>query len=161
MRKSKYDQWLDVAKYIGTNIANRPNSEIQRIAYKSWQEETPNNTGTLNRQGQKYVKFMPDDWIDTIYDSVEKQRQKSGYVAKNDTINALDNLYKEYMNNQTAQNNIDTSSMNLIDSAKAYNLNGNDETIQSINQKLHDRGITSRFDENLFKDANGKRNDTE
>nr|DAR72116.1 MAG TPA: Large polyvalent protein associated domain 23 [Caudoviricetes sp.] len=154
--KRTKDQWLDVAKYIGTNIANRPNSEIQRIAYKSWQEETPNNTGTLNRQGQKYVKFMPDDWIDTIYDSVEKQRQKSGYVAKNDTINVLDNLYKEYMNNQTAQNNIDTSSMNLIDSAKAYNLNGNDETIQSINQKLHDRGITSRFDENLFKDSNGK-----
>lgn len=154
--KRTKEQWLDVAKYIGTNIANRPNSEIQRIAYKSWQEETPNNTGTLNRQGQKYVKFMPDDWIDTIYDSVEKQRQKSGYVAKNDTINALDNLYKEYMNNQTAQNNIDTSSMNLIDSAKAYNLNGNDETIQSINQKLHDRGITSRFDENLFKDSNGK-----
>lgn len=154
--KRTKDQWLDVAKYIGTNIADRPNSEIQRIAYKSWQEETPNNTGTLNRQGQKYVKFMPDDWIDTIYDSVEKQRQKSGYVAKNDTINALDNLYKEYMNNQTAQNNIDTSSMNLIDSAKAYNLNGNDETIQSINQKLHDRGITSRFDENLFKDSNGK-----
>lgn len=154
--KRTKDQWLDVAKYIGTNIANRPNSEIQRIAYKSWQEETPNNTGTLNRQGQKYVKFMPDDWIDTIYDSVEKQRQKSGYVAKNDTINALDNLYKEYTKNQTAQNNIDTSYMNLIDSAKAYNLNGNDETIQSINQKLHDRGITSRFDENLFKDSNGK-----
>lgn len=154
--KRTKDQWLDVAKYIGTNIADRPNSEIQRIAYKSWQEETPNNAGTLNRQGQKYVKFMPDDWIDTIYDAVKKQRQKSGYVAKNDTINALDNLYKEYMNNQTAQNNIDTSSMNLIDSAKAYNLNGNDETIQSINQKLNDRGITSRFDENLFKDSNGK-----
>lgn len=31
---------------------------------------------------------MSDDWIDTIYDAVEKQRQKSGYVAKNDTINA-------------------------------------------------------------------------
>nr|DAN60993.1 MAG TPA: Large polyvalent protein associated domain 38 [Caudoviricetes sp.] len=154
--KRTKEQWLDVAKYIGTNIADRPNSEIQRIAYKSWQEETPNNAGTLNRQGQKYVKFMPDDWIDTIYDAVEKQRQKSGYVAKNDTINALDNLYKEYMNNQTAQNNIDTSSMNLIDSAKANNLNGNDETIQSINQKLNDRGITSRFDENLFKDSNGK-----
>lgn len=154
--KRTKDQWLDVAEYIGTNIADKPDSEIQKIAYKSWQEETPNNSDTLNKQGQKYVKFMSDDWIDTIYDAVEKQRQKSGYVAKNDTINALDNLYKEYMNNQTAQNNIDTSSMNLIDSAKANNLNGNDETIQSINQKLNDRGITSRFDENLFKDSNGK-----
>lgn len=44
----------------------------------------------------------------------------------------------------------------LVDSAKAYNLNVNDETIQSINQKLNDRGITSRFDESLFKDTSGK-----
>ena len=103
--KRTKEQWLDVAKYIGTNIADRPNSEIQKIAYKSWQDETPNNSATLNKQGQKYVKFMSDDWIDTIYDSVEKQRQKSGYVANNDTVNALDNLYNEYTNNQTVQNN--------------------------------------------------------
>lgn len=154
--KRTKEQWLDVAKYIGTNIADRPNSEIQKIAYKSWQEETPNNSATLNKQGQKYVKFMSDEWIDTIYDAVEKQRQKSGYVASNDTVSALDNFYKEYTNNQIAQNNIDTSKMNLIDSAKVYNLNANDETIQSINQKLNDRGIASRFDESLFKDSNGK-----
>lgn len=158
--KRTKEQWLDVAKYIGTNIAYKPNSEIQKIAYKSWQEETPNNSATLNKQGQKYVKFMSDDWIDTIYDAVDKQRQKSGYVANNDTVKALDNLYNEYTNNQVLQNNniqnnIDTSKMNLVDSAKAYNLNGNDETIQSINQKLNDRGISSRFDGNLFKDANG------
>lgn len=159
--KRTKEQWLNVAKYIGTNIADRPNSEIQKIAYKSWQEETPNNSATLNKQGQKYVKFMSDDWIDTIYDAVDKQRQKSGYVANNDTVNALDNLYNEYTNNQVLQNNniqnnIDTSKMNLVDSAKAYNLNSNDETIQSINQKLNDRGISSRFDGNLFKDANGE-----
>lgn len=161
--KRTKEQWLDVAKYIGTNIADRPNSEIQKIAYKSWQEETPNNSATLNKQGQKYVKFMSDDWIDTIYDAVDKQRQKSGYVANNDTVNALDNLYNEYTNNQVLQNNniqnnIDTSKMNLVDSAKAYNLNGNDETIQSINQKLNDRGIASRFDGNLFTNADGTPN---
>lgn len=161
--KRTKEQWLDVAKYIGTNIADRPNSEIQKIAYKSWQEETPNNSATLNKQGQKYVKFMSDDWIDTIYDAVDKQRQKSGYVANNDTVNALDNLYNEYTNNQVIQNNniqnnIDTSKMNLVDSAKAYNLNGNDETIQSINQKLNDRGIASRFDGNLFTNADGTPN---
>ena len=161
--KRTKEQWLDVAKYIGTNIADRPNSEIQKIAYKSWQEETPNNSATLNKQGQKYVKFMSDDWIDTIYDAVDKQRRKSGYVANNDTVNALDNLYNEYTNNQVLQNNniqnnIDTSKMNLVDSAKAYNLNGNDETIQSINQKLNDRGIASRFDGNLFTNADGTPN---
>lgn len=161
--KRTKEQWLDVAKYIGTNIADKSNSEIQEIAYKSWQEENPNNSATLNKQGQKYVKFMSDEWIDTIYDAVEKQRQKSGYVANNDTVNALDNFYKEYTNNQTVQNNniqnnIDTSSMNLVDSAKAYNLNGNDETIQSINQKLNDRGIASRFDGKLFTNADGTPN---
>lgn len=161
--KRTKEQWLDVAKYIGTNIAYKPNSEIQKIAYKSWQEETPNNSATLNKQGQKYVKFMSDDWIDTIYDAVDKQRQKSGYVANNDTVKALDNLYNEYTNNQVLQNNniqnnIDTSKMNLVDSAKAYNLNGNDETIQSINQKLNDRGISSRFDGNLFTNADGTPN---
>ena len=135
--KRTKEQWLDVAKYIGTNIADKSNSEIQKIAYKSWQEETPNNSATLNKQGKKYVKFMSDEWIDTIYDAVEKQRQKSGYVANNDTVNALNNFYHEYTNNQAVQskniqNNIDTSKMNLVDSAKAYNLNGNDETIQSI-----------------------------
>ena len=161
--KRTKEQWLDVAKYIGTNIADKSNSEIQEIAYKSWQEETPNNSSTLNKQGEKYVKFMSDEWIDTIYDAVEKQRQKSGYLANNDTVNALDNFYKEYTNNQTVQNNniqnnIDTSSMNLVDSAKAYNLNGNDETIQSINQKLNDRGIASRFDGKLFTNADGTPN---
>lgn len=161
--KRTKEQWLDVAKYIGTNIADKSNSEIQEIAYKSWQEETPNNSSTLNKQGEKYVKFMSDEWIDTIYDAVEKQRQKSGYVANNDTVNALNNFYHEYTNNQTVQNNdiqnnIDTSSMNLVDSAKAYNLNSNDETIQSINQKLNDRGISSRFDGNLFTNADGTPN---
>ena len=55
-----------MAKYIGTSIIDKPDSEIQKIAYKSWQEETPNNSDNLNKQGQKYVKFMSDDWIDTI-----------------------------------------------------------------------------------------------
>lgn len=111
--KRTKEQWLDVAKYIGTNIADKSNSEIQEIAYKSWQEETPNNSATLNKQGQKYVKFMSDEWIDTIYDAVEKQRQKSGYVANNDTVNALDNFYKEYTNNQITQNTVENTSNNL------------------------------------------------
>ena len=38
-------------------------------------------------------------------------------------------MYKEYTHNQTVQNNIDTSKMNLVDSAKAYNLNANDKIL--------------------------------
>ena len=47
-----------MAKYIGTSIIDKPDSEIQKIAYKSWQEETPNNSDNLNKQGQKYVRWL-------------------------------------------------------------------------------------------------------
>lgn len=130
-----------MAKYIGTNIADKTDSEIQKIAYKSWQEETPNNSDTLNKQGQKYVKFMSDDWIDTIYDAVEKQRQKSGYVAKNDTINDLDSLYKEYTNNQTVQNNINTISSNLNNEQTMQKQDFSNKNIENNKNNLYNTNI--------------------
>ena len=141
--KRTKEQWLDVAKYIGTNIADKSNSEIQEIAYKSWQEETPNNSATLNKQGQKYVKFMADDWIDTIYDAVEKQRQKSGYVANNDTVSALDNFYKEYTNNQTAQNLKDKNIENINNNL--YNINKDRGDINEQVQREGMAGVPKQY----------------
>lgn len=141
--KRTKEQWLDVAKYIGTNIADKSNSEIQEIAYKSWQEETPNNSFTLNKQGQKYVKFMADDWIDTIYDAVEKQRQKSGYVANNDTVSALDNFYKEYTNNQTAQNLKDKNIENINNNL--YNINKDRGDINEQVQREGMAGVPKQY----------------
>lgn len=141
--KRTKEQWLDVAKYIGTNIADKSNSEIQEIAYKSWQEETPNNSATLNKQGQKYVKFMSDEWIDTIYDAVEKQRQKSGYLANNDTVNALDNFYKEYTNNQTAQNLKDKNIENINNNL--YNINKDRGDINEQVQREGMAGVPKQY----------------
>lgn len=76
--------------------------------------------------------------------------------VQNEFINRINKSIQD--TNKNNSKSIDTSSMNLVDSAKAYNLNGNDETIQSINQKLNDRGISSRFDGNLFTNADGTYN---
>lgn len=157
-RRTK-EQWLQVAKQIGTNVADMSNSEIQKIAYKSWQEGTPNNAGTLNRQGKKYVKFTSDEWIDTIYDQVENIRKQKGYTSQNQTVTDLDTLANELnqiQQSQTIQNQsktyANTDNMDLRQSANVYGLDSNSETIQSINDKMNDRGIKSRFDETLFKD---------
>lgn len=160
--KRTKEQWLQVAKQIGTNVANMSDSEIQKIAYKSWQDEAPNTTATLNRQGKKYVKFTSDDWIDAIYDQVKSVREITGYKASNDTLTQLDNFANELKQQQaqpqTQKATVDTSNMNLIDSAKAYNIDSNSETVQTINKTLAERGIKSRFDESLFTDSNGNIN---
>ena len=92
-------------------------------------------------------------------DAIDRIRKLSENANKNNesnnTITQLDELYNTIQSNNRT---IDTSSMNLVDSAKAYNLNASDETIQSINQKLNDRGIASRFDGKLFTNADGTPN---
>ena len=69
-------QWLNIAKQMGTEIANKSNAEIEEIAYRTWQDERPSNKDSLNRQGEKFVTFTSDEWINTIYDTVKEQREK-------------------------------------------------------------------------------------
>lgn len=73
-RRTK-EQWLLVARQIGTEIANKSNEEIEKIAYRSWIDEAPNQKAQLNRQGEKFVKFNSDDWINAIYNQVKDVRQ--------------------------------------------------------------------------------------
>ena len=96
------------------------------------------------------------------------EEYKSAYTEQRENgIDVDGNVQNEFINrinksiqdtNKNNSKSIDTSSMNLVDSAKVYNINGNDKTIQSINQKLNDRGIASRFDGNLFTNADGTPN---
>ncbi len=74
-RRTK-EQWINVAKQIGTEITNKTNKEIQEIAFRSWQDLRPNSKDNLNRQGQKYVEFNSDDWVNTIYEEVENSRTR-------------------------------------------------------------------------------------
>ena len=153
--KRTKEQWLQVAKQIGTEIADKSDKEIQKIAYKSWQNETPNTVDTLNRQGKKYVRLTSDDWIDEIYKSVSEQREKSGYKPKNETIEKLDSLYKEIMDENTKASVSPTEKNDLINSAKEYSLDGNSEDIQGISKMLSQRDIPAKFDAELFKDKDG------
>lgn len=153
--KRTREQWLQVAKQIGTEIADKSDKEVQKIAYKSWQDETPNTVDTLNRQGKKYVRLTSDDWIDEIYKSVSEQREKSGYKPKNETIEKLDNLYKEIMDENTKASVSPTEKNDLINSAKEYSLDGNSEDIQGISKMLSQRDIPAKFDVELFKDKDG------
>lgn len=96
-RRTK-EQWLNVAKQIGTEIANKTNQEIEEIAYRTWQDEAPNQKSSLNRQGEKYVKFTSDEWINTIYNTVKEQRKKLS-IDTNKQLpqprRIVDEVYKE------------------------------------------------------------------
>ena len=69
------NQWLQVAKQIGTEIADKSDAEIEQIAYRSWFEAKPNSKENLNRHGKKYVAFNSDIWLNTIYDQVKDVRE--------------------------------------------------------------------------------------
>lgn len=96
-RRTK-EQWLNVAKQIGAEIANKTNQEIEEIAYRTWQDEAPNQKSSLNRQGEKYIKFTSDEWVNTIYNTVKEQREKLS-IDTNKQLpqprKIVDEVYKE------------------------------------------------------------------
>lgn len=73
-RRTK-EQWLKIANDLGTQISNMSDSEIEKMAYRSWIDNKPNNKENLNRQGQKYVKFGLNEWVNAIYDSAKQARE--------------------------------------------------------------------------------------
>ena len=93
-RRTK-DQWLKIADTIGANTKGMEVAQIEQLAYKSWFENKPNTKENLNRQGQKYVKFTIDEWINRIYESAKKATQKT-ITADGKTI-TFDDYYKENM----------------------------------------------------------------
>lgn len=174
---------FDEARKNGVDIDNIIQDELK----KSMEQVLHNNTNrnlssqqdTVNRLNEivlndKYLSqddkqamintnnnLLENNQLDetNTLDAIDRIRKLSENANKNNesnnTITQLDELYNTIQSNNRT---IDTSSMNLVDSAKAYNLNASDETIQSINQKLNDRGIASRFDGKLFTNADGTSN---
>ena len=65
--KRTKQQWLNVANFIGSNIKTNSSQELTKYAIQSWFSVKPNTKETLNRQGQKYVKFTIEDWVNEIY----------------------------------------------------------------------------------------------
>lgn len=65
-RRTK-EQWLQVAEYVGSNADIKNSQDLQQLAMETWFNEKPNTTSALNRQGQKYVKFTPQEWVNAVY----------------------------------------------------------------------------------------------
>lgn len=65
--KRTKQQWLNVANFIGSNIKTNSSKELTKYAIQSWFSAKPNTKDTLNRQGQKYVKFSIEDWVNEVY----------------------------------------------------------------------------------------------
>ena len=64
-RRTK-EQWLDIAKMIGQNY--KGNTEgLKKYAFRSFFELSPNRKENLNRQGQKYVNFGINEWVNEVY----------------------------------------------------------------------------------------------
>ena len=65
--KRTKQQWLEIANFIGSNLNAKTSETLEKYAIQSWHEAKPNTKETLNRQGQKYVKFTIDEWVNAIY----------------------------------------------------------------------------------------------
>ena len=61
-------EWLDVAKNIGQQAENLDSESLKRYAFESFKDASPNQSNNLNRQGQKYVKFGIDEWVNAVYE---------------------------------------------------------------------------------------------
>lgn len=84
-RRTK-EQWLKVANTIGQQIYDLSDAEIERYAYRSWQETHPNQAGNLNRQGKGFVKFTSDEWIDAITKSAQQTKAQTQVNQANNVL---------------------------------------------------------------------------
>lgn len=83
--KRTKEQWLSIAKAMGNQIYEMSNADIEMYAFKSWIENKPNNAQNLNRQSKKYVRFGIDEWVNTIYNTVNANRARTQTTANENT----------------------------------------------------------------------------
>lgn len=140
-RRTK-EQWLSIADELGKRISNKSNAEIEKIAYKTWQDTRPNAKENLNRQGEKFVSFNSDEWIDTVYNAANKARENT---------QSKENIAPVKENNAEVKSSISTNTpINLVESAKQYNLKYNDMNLQQVQKALEQKGIQTKFDDTEF-----------
>lgn len=112
-RRTK-EQWLSVAKKLGSQIYEMSDGDVEKYAYRTWIENRPNTAQNLNRQGKKYVNFGLDEWVNSVYDSVRD--------ARNRTTGTTGNPLPTQRAQQTLQS-AKVAGANDIDMNKAIELN--------------------------------------
>ena len=111
-------------------------------------EKVDSNTKDLVKKAEKIIK---DENLSV--DNVNQTRTVETTNSQNN-IDNNENVRTDNIFQQQNQNNIDTSNLNFEDSAKAYNLDTNNETIKTVNQVLSNRDISGRFDASYFNNNN-------
>lgn len=71
--KRTKQEWLDVADNIGMQLKGQDADTIKKYAYESFKYERPNVKDNLNRQGQKYVSFKVDEWVNAVEKAAQSQ----------------------------------------------------------------------------------------
>lgn len=151
-RRTK-SQWLQVANMIGTEIANKSNQEIEEIAYRTWQDERPNAKSSINREGQNYVAFTSDEWINAIYNSVKQARGNTSSNIRTDVKNYLQSINKGTTNEDINK---------FIDRASNFKLSETDNTnpqLRNLIEKIQQNNISQdRIENNNEMMYNGNSN---
>lgn len=112
-------QWLNVANEIGTRIANKGNTEIEQIAYKSWFDLEPTKSITqYDNQAKKTVafqKFTSDEWINTINNAVNNARKNTNVQNQNNEAvsNVVPKKDNSLLNETTSINSIPQNTQNM------------------------------------------------
>lgn len=83
-RRTK-DEWLSIARYIGSNFKGN-SEELQKYAIQSWFAASPNQKGSLNRQGKGFVDFKIQEWINSMYDGARVGELDKPSTPKKQTI---------------------------------------------------------------------------
>lgn len=90
-RRTK-SEWLDIAEYIGNNFKDSSSKNLTKYAIQSWFEAQPNRKDTLNRQGNKFVDFKIQDWINAVYDGAKIGELEKPNIPINENIKPNKNV---------------------------------------------------------------------
>lgn len=158
--KRTVKQWLEVADKLGSQLAEKNNDEIERIAFRSWNDLKPNTKDSITRYDNRtktnetFKKFTSDDWVNKIYESVNKTRENIWQTldGKDVSINNrnFNNVqYAKVENNQNSlYNNIkigETKNIKIDDISQLIGQGGyrTEEQINSLREDIKKNGITA------------------
>ncbi len=135
-------QWLNIAKEIGTRIAEKSNAEIEEIAYKSWFNEEPSKSITQydsqSHTKANFQRFTSDEWINKIYEGVNEAREQRKtimpFVRNEDTVYVED--YQGMQDSKKVGGYFPEINISTTDISK-YGIKNIDDKIEVTNRILN------------------------
>ena len=159
--------WLDIANNIGLQAENMDAESLKKYAYESFKYAKPNNKDNLNRQGQKYVGFSVQEWVNAVYDgagvgkkvetraSLQEQLENQGMkVLEEAEANrgAAKQAILDYIEENNLKNPSVEDMMNAVDWYELYDNSDGDitdirnaeNTYREIAQEIYDENNVNK-----------------